>query len=174
VWHGGADQVVKSKNADEIIKQWTDVHGLYLAPTSTERVDGYPRQVWRNPAGQSVIESYTILTMAHGTPLATGPSDEHVGVPGDFLLDVGISSSYHIAKFWGLTGHPRAVPTRRSESASIVPAPPRQHNATAGTSGAAGGNPIDDAPKPTSPRTRLIDMQAVITHALKAAGLMKS
>jgi poly(hydroxyalkanoate) depolymerase family esterase len=173
VWHGGADQVVKPKNADEIIKQWTDVHGIDLAPTSTERVDGYPRQVWRNPAGKSVIESYTIPIMAHGTPLATGPSDEHVGVPGDFLLDVGISSSYHIAKFWGLTRHPRAVPTRRSESVSIVPAPPRQHRATAETSGAA-GNPVGDAPKPTSPRTRLIDVQAVITHALKAAGLMKS
>jgi poly(3-hydroxybutyrate) depolymerase len=99
VWQGGADPVVKPENADEIIKQWTDVHGLDLAPTSTERVDGYPRQVWRNPAGKSVIESYTIPAMAHGTPLATGSSDEHVGVPGDFLLDVGISSSYHIAKF---------------------------------------------------------------------------
>jgi poly(hydroxyalkanoate) depolymerase family esterase len=173
VWHGGADPVVKSKNAHEIIKQWTDVHGLDLAPTSTERVDGYPRQVWRNPAGQSVIESYTIPAMAHGTPLATGPSDEHVGVPGDFLLDVGISSSYHIAKFWGLTGHPRAVPIRRSESVSIVPAPTRQDHATAETSGAA-SDPIGDVPKPTSPRTRLIDVQAVITHALKAAGLMKS
>jgi hypothetical protein len=118
-----------------------------------------------------VIESYTITAMTHGTPLATGPSDEHVGVPGDFLLDVGISSSYHIAKFWGLTGHPRAVPTRRSKSASIVPAAPRQHRATAGTSSAA-GDPIGDASKPTSPR--LIDVQAVITHALKAAGLMKS
>ena len=134
------------------------------SPTSTERVDGYPRQVWRNPAGKSVIESYTIPVMAHGTPLATGPSDEHVGVPGDFLLDVGISSSYHIAKFWGLTGHPRAVPIRRSESASIVPA----------ETPVAAGDPVGDAPKPTSPRTRLIDVQAVITHALKAAGLMKS
>jgi poly(hydroxyalkanoate) depolymerase family esterase len=172
VWHGGADPVVKPENADEIIKQWTDVHGLDLAPTSTERVDGYPRQVWRNPADKSVIESYTIPAMAHGTPLATGSSDEHVGVPGDFLLDVGISSSYHIAKFWGLTGHPRAVPTRRSESASIVPAPPRQDRATVETSGAA-GDPVSDAPEPTSPRTRLIDVQAVITHALKAAGLMK-
>jgi feruloyl esterase len=173
VWHGGADQVVKSKNADEIIKQWTDVHGLDLAPSSTERIDGYPRQVWRNPEGKSVVESYTIPAMAHGTALATGQSDEHVGVPGAFLLDVGISSSYHIAKFWGLTGHPRAVPIRRNKSASIVPAPPRQHRANAETSGAA-GDPIGDAPKPTSPRSRLIDVQAVITHALKAAGLMKS
>ena len=93
-------------------------------------------------------------------------------MPGDFMLDVGISSSYHIAKFWGLTGHPRAVPTRLSESASIVPAPPRQDRATAETSGTA-GDPVSDAPKPTSPRTRLIDVQAVITHALKVAGLMK-
>ncbi len=130
------------------------------------------RRRCRNPAGKSVIESYTIPAMAHGTPLATGSSDENVGVPGDFLLDAGISSSYHIAKFWGLTGHPRAVPTRRSESASIVPAAPRQDRATAETSGAA-GDPESDAPKPTSPRTRLIDVQAVITHALKAAGLMK-
>jgi len=173
VGHGGADQVVKPENADEIIKQWTDVHGLDLAPTSTERVDGYPRQVWRDPAGESVIESYTIPAMAHGTALATGQSDEHVGVPGAFLLDVGISSSYHIAKFWGLTGHPRAVPIRRNKSASIVPAPPRQHRATAEASSAA-RDPIGDAPKPTSPRSRLIDVQAVITHALKAAGLMKS
>ena len=170
VWHGGADPVVKSKNAGEIIKQWTDVHCLDRAPISTDRVDGYPRQVWRNPAGQSVIESYTIPAMAHGTPLATGPSDQHVGVPGAFLLDVGISSSYHIAKFWGLTGHPRAVPIRRSESASIVAAPPRQDPATAETS----GEPIGDAPEPASPRTRLIDVQAVITQALKVAGLMKS
>jgi len=165
--------VVKSKNADEIIKQWTDVHGLDLAPTSTDRVDGFPRQVWHNPAGQSVIESYAIPAMAHGTPLATGPSDEHVGVPGAFLLDVGISSSYHIAKYWGLTEHPRAVPIRQSESASIVPAPRRQNRVTAETSGIA-GDPVADAYEPTSPRARLIDVQAVITQALKAAGLMKS
>ena len=167
VWHGGADQVVKSKNADEIIKQWTDVHGLDLAPSSTERVDGYPRQVWCNPAGKSVVEFYTIPAMAHGTALATGPSDEHVGVPGAFLLDVGISSSYHIAKFWGLTGHPRAVPIRRNKPASIVPAPPAQASS-------APGDHIGYPPRSTSPGSRLIDVQAVITHALKAAGLMKS
>jgi len=47
--------------------------------------------------------------MAHGTPLATGSSHGHCGVPGAFLLEVGISSSYHIAKFWGLTKLPRKL-----------------------------------------------------------------
>ena len=174
MWHGGADQVVKSKNADEIIKQWTDVHGLDLAPTSTERVDGYPRQVWRDPAGQSLIKSYTIPTMAHGTALAAGQSDEHVGVHGAFLLDVGISSSYHIAKFWGLTGYPRAVPIRRSKSASIVPPRRAEHRATAETSDTA-GDLVGNAPEPTSPRSRLSSTcRPSSPDALKAAGLMKS
>jgi poly(3-hydroxybutyrate) depolymerase len=73
-WHGGADPVVKPENADQIVKQWTDVHSLNDEPTLTETVDGFSRQVWRNRAGDNVIESYTIPSMAHGTPLAGCPS----------------------------------------------------------------------------------------------------
>jgi feruloyl esterase len=115
VWHGTADTVVRPDNADEIVKQWTDVHGLDRTPTLTETVDGYPRQVWRNRYGRAVIESYTIAGMAHGAPLATGPADAHCGIPGAFVLDVGISSSYHIAKFWGLT-----APRRAAEAIGVV------------------------------------------------------
>ncbi len=108
VWHGTADAVVRADNADEIVKQWTDVHGLAPAPTLTEDVDGYPRRVWQDRSGRDLIELYTIAGMAHGAPLATGPADTCCGIPGAFELDVGISSSYHIAKFWGLTGGRRA------------------------------------------------------------------
>jgi poly(hydroxyalkanoate) depolymerase family esterase len=109
VWHGSADAVVRPENAEEIVKQWVDVHGLDPAPSLTETVDGYPRQVWRNRAGRDVIESYSIAGMAHGAPLAAGPADAHCGIPGAFLLDVGISSTYHIARFWGLTAPRRAA-----------------------------------------------------------------
>ena len=34
VWHGTADSTVKPINAGEIIKQWTDVHGLTTPPES--------------------------------------------------------------------------------------------------------------------------------------------
>jgi poly(hydroxyalkanoate) depolymerase family esterase len=109
VWHGGADAVVKRENADQIVKQWIDVHGLDHQPTIEEMVDGYPRRVWRNRAGADVIELYVIPGMAHGAPLATGSDEKHCGVPGAFLLEVGISSSYHIARFWGLSRHPRKL-----------------------------------------------------------------
>ena len=48
-------------------------------------VDGYPRQVWVNDAGNELIKSYTIPSMAHGTPLATRAADDQCGAAGPFL-----------------------------------------------------------------------------------------
>jgi hypothetical protein len=157
------------------VKQWTDVHDLVDEPTLTEIVDGYPRQVWHNSAGDAVIESYTIASMAHGTPLATGSADEHCGTPGAFLLEVGISSSYHIAKFWGLTGHPRRAVAKRSKPARPVPVRALNYltGATAKLAGAR--EPAGGASEPNGAlQGRAIDVHAVINKALKAAGLLKS
>jgi hypothetical protein len=94
---------VHPNNAGEIIKQWLDVHHLPEAPMSGTVVDGHPRQVWWNADGDTMVESYTITDMAHGTPLGHAEDDKRYGRKGAFMLEAGISSSYHIAKFFGLT-----------------------------------------------------------------------
>jgi poly(hydroxyalkanoate) depolymerase family esterase len=159
VWHGDADPLVKRENADHLCVQWADVHGLAEAPTLMETVDGYPRQVWRNQRGEDVIESYTIPRMAHGTPLAAGDSHDRCGKPGAFLLDVGISSSYHIAKFWGLADRTRAI--QRSKL-------PRPHQVDAPRRIAAA-----EAQAPARGRHRAVHIPAVIAKALRSAGLWK-
>jgi poly(hydroxyalkanoate) depolymerase family esterase len=103
VWHGSVDGVVAPANAREIVKQWLDVHHLPQAPMSEGVVDGYPRRVWWNAAGDTIVESYTITRMAHGTPLGVAENEQRYGTPGPFMLETGISSSHHIAKFFGLT-----------------------------------------------------------------------
>ena len=103
VWHGSADRTVNPANANEIVKQWLDVHQLPAAPMSEGTVNGYPRQVWWNAEGETIIESYTITDMAHGTPLGIGDNDKRYGTEGAFLIEAGISSSYQIANFFGLT-----------------------------------------------------------------------
>ena len=100
VWHGSADRTVNPGNANEIVKQWLDVHGLPSAPMSVGDVDGHPREVWWNADGETVVESYTITDMAHGTPLGMAGNDEPYGAEGAFLIEAGISSSYHIAEFF--------------------------------------------------------------------------
>jgi len=167
VWHGDLDATVKPINAEGLVRQWTNVHGLDVAPVE-EKVDGYPRKVWRRD-GVDVIESYTITGLAHGTPLATGTDG---GTPGPFLLEAGISSSYHIAKFFRLTGaaHARAHDHQVDQAgrASLVPddveiIPDERVEILNGKS---------DAPKFDAARGS-IDVMAIITKALTSAGLMK-
>ena len=174
VWHGGADATVVPSNAQEIVKQWTDVHGLSITPSVQAVVDGYPRQVWVNQAGEEIIESYTIPHMMHGTPLATGNGHDECGAAGPFLLEVGISSSYHIAKFFGLTAH-----VAPAAGDAIVVNDLRGDKPLAQPRVLEGEilGPQDAQPAPEeipTPPVFPVDVGAVITKALKAAGLMKN
>lgn len=217
VWHGTADRTVIPANAREILKQWTNVHGLTETPSAAATVDGYDRKVWTDAAGDEAIEFYGIADMAHGTPLSTGEADDECGTAGPYLLDIGISSSYHIAKFFGLAtptvrrAQPAAAHDTASTSASVGASPSRavvehvydgevlEEDSADGRSGSFS----DDAARNTSGRedTRRegtgrqdwrrerqshgrgpeapfgrfvrVDIDAVITSALKAAGLMK-
>lgn len=183
VWHGSADRTVHPANADEIIKQWLDVHQLPSAPMSEATVDGYPRQVWWNADGETIVESYTITDMAHGTPLGTTENDERYGTQGAFLIEAGISSSYHIAKFFGLTEwirQPREVAQVASSEASkqatkAIPMAEPVFAPTPDLAKALWPRPtVSRRPEPPrAPRRRGIDVGAVITRALTAAGLMK-
>src|ERR1700704_1217396 len=88
VWHGSADPIVNPRNAEEIVKQWTNVHGLDAEPDSVHEVRGHRRRVWRDATGADLIESYTIAGMGHGVPLA-----DHCGHAGAYHFDVGLPSS---------------------------------------------------------------------------------
>lgn len=161
VWHGSADRTVSPSNADETIKQWLDVHDLPLSPMSSGMVDNYPRQVWWNADGETVLESFTITNMQHGTPLGSGDDDEKFGEEGAYLIAAGISSSFHIANFFGLT---ERIHTARQQVAKSKTSPaftfarppiPAPANVTLSR-------------KPASQ-----DIGKIIKNALTAAGLMK-
>lgn len=101
VWHGDQDRVVYRSNASSIIRQWTKVHDVEGPPTQLETVDGFTRRVWCNRKGRPVIEEFIIDGMGHGTPISAVGA-EGLGEEGKYMLEVGISSTRHIARFWGL------------------------------------------------------------------------
>jgi poly(hydroxyalkanoate) depolymerase family esterase len=181
VWHGSADRTVNPANADEIVKQWLDVHQLPAAPMSEGTVDGYPRQIWWNADGETIVESYTITNMAHGTPLGLADNDERYGAEGAFQIEAGISSSYHIAKFFGLTDWIRPAEetvnvTAKETSKQSGKQIPQAAVSLARTPDIAAvlRQPADRKHEPPRPSPRNgIDVGSVITRALTAAGLMK-
>jgi poly(hydroxyalkanoate) depolymerase family esterase len=191
VWHGSADRTVNSANADEIVKQWLDVHRLPPHPMAEGTVDGYPHQVWWNADGETVVESYTITGMAHGTPLGKAENDQHYGKEGAFLIEAGISSSHHIASFFGITDGIAKIAKSASRAgaespsskliplASPLPSPAADLNkvlqpliaATQPSNSQA--KPKADRPAEPGAKRPALDVGAVITRALTAAGLMK-
>lgn len=187
IWHGDADTTVNPINAEELIKQWTDVHGLDLQPTIQMSVDGYPRRVWQGADGEELIESYTITGMAHGAALDPGAEPHQCGTAAPFFNAVGISSTHRIADFWGLlTGSPArtdgglATEGAASEGASHRSAGTEQEGRAqeCQEKAAAAGMPPDAVdertPRSATGRSFGLDVHGIISASLEAAGLLKS
>ncbi len=107
VWQGDADRTVAPANAEAIVAQWLDVHGLPPAPTRTETVGALTRRIWEDLPGEAVVEFDLVAGLGHGAALATtGPAG--LGRTAPFLLEAGISSTLTIADFFHL-GRPAAA-----------------------------------------------------------------
>ncbi|HYI47132.1 MAG TPA: PHB depolymerase family esterase [Allosphingosinicella sp.] len=151
VWQGSADTTVAPGNADAIVLQWMDLHGVAPRPDREDEVAGHPRRTWLGKDGRPLIEQYTIAGMAHGIPLDPGTGEGESGQAGAHMLDVGLSSTDRIAAFFGIG--PEVA--EKSETAE-----PRAANDRRPARTAAGPVPAEG-------------VQAVIEKALKAAGLMR-
>ncbi|WP_426122972.1 extracellular catalytic domain type 1 short-chain-length polyhydroxyalkanoate depolymerase [Pararhizobium sp. PWRC1-1] len=146
IWHGTTDTTVVEANARAIIEQWCGVHGVGARANTTQVVDGQALETWKDASGRDVIEHYRISGMGHGTPLDTRTGYGH---SAPYMLDVGISSTVHIARSWGLTpSFERRAALDSSDAA---------HSSSAEQSRPVGQGGIQD----------------VIERALRSAGLMK-
>lgn len=150
VWHGTHDTIVDRSNATAIVDQWCDLNGLGTTAGVVEAVEGHRREAWSDAQGRVLIERYDIQRMGHGTPLDTSGGNA-CGIAGPHMLDVGICSTRHVARFWGLTSN-------ASAKRELVRSAER-----------LGTAPVPD-PSPTGPLT---GPGAVIEDALRAAGLMR-
>ena len=151
VWQGSADATVVASNADAIVLQWTDLHGLPPEPTRADQADGHSRRLWEGKDGTALIEDYRIAGMAHGIPLDPGTGEGQSGEAGAHMLDVGLSSTDRIAAFFGIAPALAEAPVRKPPAKAKRPARARSVA----------------RPEPAN------EVQAVIEKALKSAGLMR-
>jgi poly(hydroxyalkanoate) depolymerase family esterase len=127
VWHGTADSVVSPKNQDELIQQWTNVHGIAEAPSSTEMVEGHVRELYG-----TAVEAYRIQGADHGTFV---DADNGCGATGAYFLDKDICAARHMAEFFGLLGGQSTASTASGSGATTSGDP---GGATSGDSSGGG------------------------------------
>lgn len=149
VWQGSADRIVAASNADAIVLQWSDLHGLRPQPDRSDRVEGYPRRAWLGAKGEPLVEQYEIIGMDHGIPL-DGSGEDALGEAGAHMLDVGLSSTARIAAFFGIAPETAKRPRAARPAAAARPKP-------------AAAKALPQASGP----------QKAIEDALRKAGLMR-
>ena len=174
VWHGGADGTVIPSTQVKSSSNGPTCTACRSSRPSSRGLTAIPVRSGSMVNGAGSSSSYTIPRMAHGTPLATGAADNQCGAAGPFLLEVGISSSYHIAKFFGVASAGRSAEhSRRPVPTAVLHMPDETDRAT------ASAEPLDGEVLNTNLRAGYgkqphLDIGAVITKALRTARLLKS
>lgn len=106
VFHGGMDPVVSSNNANQLIKQWVNIHHADYEPDehyeqfkSNEAVE---LSVYKDDKGKEIVKYYRIKGMGHAVALDTGSCDNQGGKTGMFSVDKDFHSTYWAAGFFGI------------------------------------------------------------------------
>ena len=162
VWHGDVDTTVAPAAADALVQQWTDVHGVSASEDRPTRSPRHRHRVWRNVAGEAVVQSHRIAGLGHGAPIAANGTDG-CGAAGPWILEAGVSSTLEIARSWDLTVDAGAAEGEASRPPEPEPAP----------APSASSAPTVPMTAMASAAPRGVDVAEVINKALKAAGLIR-
>ena len=131
------------------------------------------RRVWSDANGEALIEAFSISGMMHGVPLAT-TTGERFGSAGAFFLDVGISSTHRIARFWRLSESLVEMPCAAAPVSTTIQIPTGGGALVIAGAAAEGVHSSAEASLAEGENRQTrdpLDPNAVIAAAFKAAGL---
>ncbi|MDQ6436635.1 PHB depolymerase family esterase [Mesorhizobium sp. LHD-90] len=167
IWQGTSDQTVDASNAWSIASQWRGVHQIVNEPASSATEGKNARQFWCDASGAVVLEINMVAGMGHGTPV----DRNGYGTPGPYMLDVGISSTQEVARFWGIAeGESRGFAGWKQDMVVYSP-PPIESRSKAGPGTSARSPQLSASPKRETTPTS--GVQKIIEEALRTAGLMR-
>lgn len=104
IWQGGADDTVDPDNLDELIEQWTNVHGIDGTPDVTETVGEARRTVFMDAQGEPRVEAWRLPGFLHAVPVDPDAEPAGCGMASEFIRDADLCAVRRIAAFWGLGG----------------------------------------------------------------------
>jgi len=124
IFHGENDDVVNPTNARELVKQWTDVHGIDQEPDLTVSYPTAPdvtRIEYHDAQGQAPVVWFRINDMGHALAVDPGACRDQGGQTGTFGTDKGFFSSYAAARFFGLTSSDEIIgPVQASATDTVT------------------------------------------------------
>jgi len=101
IWFGSNDSTVNPINSNELVKQWSNIHGQLSQETREDLNDDNEHSYYLNSNGEKVIRFHRIMGMTHA--ISVDPDSEfNGGSTGAFSENHGIHSTYVTALEWGI------------------------------------------------------------------------
>ena len=106
IFHGENDNVVKFSNAQEIVKQWTNVTQSDIN-NSIETIDfdgitDIKRNDYYNVNAQLMVSKFSIANLGHAVAVNPGDGEKEGGKEGIYGKDKDFFSTYWAADFFNL------------------------------------------------------------------------
>ncbi|MGL5890393.1 MAG: extracellular catalytic domain type 1 short-chain-length polyhydroxyalkanoate depolymerase [Bacteroidia bacterium] len=106
IFQGEADYTVDKRNAIELVKQWTALHGVDTTTTAVERLSiNNPRiteSVYGNSASGQVVLLFMITKLGHALPVDPNGKTARGGKTGIFATDIDFHSTAWVAEWFGV------------------------------------------------------------------------
>jgi poly(hydroxyalkanoate) depolymerase family esterase len=102
IWHGTADRRVVLRNWEELVEQWTALHGIPAKPAQSESDGRVTRRLYVDNAGAVQVESVLIEGLGHAFPIRVNATPS-CGHPDEFVVAAEVCAATEIARFWGLS-----------------------------------------------------------------------
>jgi len=113
VFHGGLDPVVNSNNANQLIKQWVNIHQTdYVEDEHFEKFrnnEDVELTIYKNKQQQEIVRYYRVRGMGHAIAIDTGDCRTQGGKTGMFSFDKNFHSTYWAADFFGIIKKPYVI-----------------------------------------------------------------
>jgi len=103
ILQGTADTTVQPDAADELVEQWTNVHGIGLEPDQMDQIAGHRRARYL-ARGAVAVESWRIEGMGHAFPIGRADPDHGCGQAAAYFEDRDLCGAYRALEFFGLAG----------------------------------------------------------------------
>lgn len=102
IFHGGRDPLVDDSNMQELMEQWTAVHGIDQQADATGTAGQADTAEYHTSAGQRAVITYHIPDMGHSVPVDPGAGPDQGGEIGLAFDDVDLFAAGAAANFWSI------------------------------------------------------------------------
>ncbi|MFN8324038.1 MAG: PHB depolymerase family esterase [Chitinophagales bacterium] len=120
IYQGNADVVVNKRNGTQLMKQWTNLHGVSTTPTESikrfAQVKAIEKNIYRKPDSSVAVIYYRVKHMGHALLVNPGKCENEGGKLVAFSSDKNYFSSYWTAVDFGLIELPYIQGSRQVAS----------------------------------------------------------